>query len=256
MHPLEVIDNQILRLITGAQQKVPLEMLFLETGELPLKYVIIVRRLMYYQEILKRHEKELVKRVFTAMKIDPLKGDWINLIIEDLKYLDMTVDNEEEIKNLSKNEFRRLVKNKIKNVAFKDLEEIKDSHEKVKHIAHEGIKNPQDYLVSKKLTNKEKALLFNLRSRSENQFKENFHNMYNNYDCSLCGKEADSQEHALTCELVTQELSTEEKQTLSTVLYSDLFGCLDKQIIITKCYMKIISIKKRLSNIAPPPTAL
>ena len=132
LHPLEIIDKHILRLITGAQQKVPSEMLFLETGELPLKYVIIVRRLMYYQEIIKRHENELIKRVYTAMKKDPIKGDWINLVVDDFKFLDMTLEDEEEIENLSKNEFRSFVIKQIRYAAFKDLEEVKDSHEKVK----------------------------------------------------------------------------------------------------------------------------
>lgn len=90
MHPLEVIDKHILRLITGAQQKVPPERLFLETGELPLKYVITLRRLMYYQEINKRHNYEIVKRVFTSMKKDTITGDWINLFVDNLKYLNMT----------------------------------------------------------------------------------------------------------------------------------------------------------------------
>ena len=79
--------------------------------------------------------------------------------------------------------------------------------------------------------------------------------MYNNYDCTLCGKDADSQEHALSCEIITQELSCEEKLTLNSILYTDIFGNLDKQVAITKCYMKLISIKKRLCNQARLPTA-
>ena len=158
LHPLEIINKQILRLITGAQQKVPSEMLFLETGELPLMFVIIVRRLMYYQEIIKRHTNELVKRVFTAMKKDPIKGEWINLVIEDLKYLNMTLEDGEDIKNISKNEFRSFVTKQIRNTVFKDLEEVKDSQEKLKYIIHEGLGKPQNYLASEKLNNKDKAL--------------------------------------------------------------------------------------------------
>ena len=56
LHDLEVIDNQILRIITGAQQKTPTEMLFLETAELPIKYVITVSRLLYLHTILRRHK--------------------------------------------------------------------------------------------------------------------------------------------------------------------------------------------------------
>ena len=46
LHALDVIDHQILRLITGAQAKSPVEMLYLETAELPVESVISVRRLM------------------------------------------------------------------------------------------------------------------------------------------------------------------------------------------------------------------
>ena len=43
---LKVIDHNILRLITGAQAKVPSEMLYLETAQLPIINVITVRRLL------------------------------------------------------------------------------------------------------------------------------------------------------------------------------------------------------------------
>ena len=79
-----MIDNKILRLITGAQQKAPTEMLFLETAELPLKNVISVRRLMYLHTILRRHENEITNRIYQAMKEEPIKGDWIELVKEDL----------------------------------------------------------------------------------------------------------------------------------------------------------------------------
>ena len=56
LHDLEAIDNKILRLITGAQGKAPTEMFFLEMGELPLKNVISVRRLIYFHTIMSRQK--------------------------------------------------------------------------------------------------------------------------------------------------------------------------------------------------------
>ena len=47
LYGLDVVDHQILRLITGAHQKAPVEMLYLETVELPIKSLITVRRLLY-----------------------------------------------------------------------------------------------------------------------------------------------------------------------------------------------------------------
>ena len=44
---LNIIDHKILQVITGAQAKVPTEMLYLETSQLPLAHVISVRRLVF-----------------------------------------------------------------------------------------------------------------------------------------------------------------------------------------------------------------
>ena len=44
---LEIIDHKIVRVITGSQSKVPVEMLYLDTSELPISHVISVRRLNY-----------------------------------------------------------------------------------------------------------------------------------------------------------------------------------------------------------------
>ena len=44
---LKVLDPKILRLITGAQAKVPNEMLYLETAQLPVENIIYVRRLLF-----------------------------------------------------------------------------------------------------------------------------------------------------------------------------------------------------------------
>ena len=54
---LEVIDRKILGVITGAQAKVPLDMLYLETSQIPIKHVISVRRLMYWHTHLKRNKE-------------------------------------------------------------------------------------------------------------------------------------------------------------------------------------------------------
>ena len=74
-----------MRLILGSQAKVPTEMLFLETSEIPVKHVRSVRRLMYLHTLLKRHDNEITKRVYKAMKEQPLKDDWIQ-VNQDLRY--------------------------------------------------------------------------------------------------------------------------------------------------------------------------
>ena len=100
---LELIDHKILRLIIGSHSKVNTEMLYLETGEITIPNVISVRRLLYFQTLLKRHDKEVTKQVLTSMTKIPMKDDWIHLLKKDLNKVDMTVDNSHVIQIMSKN---------------------------------------------------------------------------------------------------------------------------------------------------------
>ena len=138
--------------------------------------------------------------------------------------------------------FKVLVKRKVRYEAFKELE--------VKYIKHTSLINPQSYLVSDQLDNKAKADLFNLRSESHRSFKDNFHNMFDSNDCPMCGKDTDSQMHALSCEVVAQHLDKEEQNILNHISYSDIFSTIDKQVVITHMFQKIISIRKKKIN--PP----
>ena len=69
--------------------------------------------------------------------------------------------------------------------------------------------------------------------------------MYQNLDCPLCGKNIDSQEHALECHVVNKHLESEDLNILSQVRYDDIFGTIDRQVKITKLFQKIIKIRQK-----------
>ena len=54
----EVLDRKILRLILGAHSKAPNDMLYLETGVIPIHHVVAERRLCYLKSILNRPDYE------------------------------------------------------------------------------------------------------------------------------------------------------------------------------------------------------
>ena len=245
LNDLEVLDHKILKLIIGAQAKVPTEMLYLETSEIPIQHVISVRRLMYYQTILKRHNVELTKKIYLAMKDKPFKNDWIELIEEDLEKINLSLKDEDDIKKLSKEDFKEIIKKAVREITFKEMEAIKSKHNKVKNIQHTHMKSPQGYMKSPKFTNKLVSTLFNLRCRSENEFKQNFPNGHMQYLCIMCKSEVDTQEHALTCQEITQRLSVEDKLLSYDINYSDLFGQLDSQLKITKLFTSIIKLRQK-----------
>ena len=78
------------------------------------------------------------------MKEDPTKGDWIELLKDDLKEIEMSLEDEESIKVMSTKDFKNMVKDKVRLAAYKDLEIKKSSHEKVKDIVHFNLNHPKN----------------------------------------------------------------------------------------------------------------
>ena len=79
-------------------------MLHLETGAIPLSNVIAVRRLLYLQYILKKNKNKIVRKVYTAQKENPTKGDWTNIVEEDKMKYNVNI-SDELIGDISKDEF-------------------------------------------------------------------------------------------------------------------------------------------------------
>ena len=81
---LEHVDRQLLKVICSGHAKTANKFLYVETSELPLKFIIASRRIMYLQNILKRIEGELVIRVLKLRKVTPLSTT-INICAENVE---------------------------------------------------------------------------------------------------------------------------------------------------------------------------
>ena len=229
-----VIDNMILRTVIGAQAKVPVEALFLETSSLSIKHIISIRRMLYLKTILSRPDSEVVKKVYLAMKENPLKGDWYHKVVADFQQAGIKLD-EDSIMNTNLLQFKSAVKSAVWKIFYQQLQKKKEMHIKVKHIKYSGRRQPQPYLTSHKFDNNMASLLFNLRCSSINDFKDNFHTLYGKSPhCKmLCGKGIDSQRHALSCKAILEKLSSSELDIMNQLSYSHLFGTIGEQLIIT-----------------------
>ena len=243
---LEVLDRKILRQCLGAHCKSPSEMLYLESSTLPISSVISVRRLCYLQNILKRHDSEIVKKIYTAQKNNPTPGDWIHRVGKDLETYQINM-SEEAITNMAENEWKAYVKLRVRKTVFEDLREVQSGHIKVKDINFSCLKNPQKYLTSKLLNNKMRSLLYNLRSRSVKSIKDNFHKYYKgNVFCPLKCLQVDSQEHLLCCAKVISVLNDDQKTLLGRVKYDDIFGSVEDQAMVTGVFLFLLKIRTKL----------
>ena len=118
------IDKYLLRGLVGAYSKVPLEHLYLELSALPITYVLSVRRMLYLQTILKRHDDEITKKVYLCQKSNPLPGDLCQLIAKDFDRMDIHM-SDDHIAQMHVLEYKKLIKRKVHDTAFMELEQLR-----------------------------------------------------------------------------------------------------------------------------------
>ena len=122
----------------------------------------------------------------------------------------------EEIKSKSKVSFKKIIKEKTKQVAFKYLMKKKSTHSKLDDLKYTELKI-QPYLSTNALFKDDAQLLFKLRTRMAD-FKANFKNGNIDLTCFSCPSE-DRQDHILTCDLITSNIPE-----ASTVKYETIFS--------------------------------
>ena len=110
---LEKCDKLFFSKIFGVPNSCAYESFFLETGAIPIRFIIIGRRLIYYWTLLNKSEDELAKKFLKIQKQFPVCDDWILQVEENLKFCEIDL-SEDQIKNMKKNIFKNIVKNILK----------------------------------------------------------------------------------------------------------------------------------------------
>ena len=85
---LESVDEYLLRKILRGHSKTSIELIYLETGTIPIRYLLKARRINYLRTILNRDASELTSRVYFAQKRRPVKDYWYIAVQSDLKELE------------------------------------------------------------------------------------------------------------------------------------------------------------------------
>ena len=230
---LEQADEGLLRGLINAHCKAPKEFLYLETGALPLKWVIAQRRINYLKNILDRSDDEILKKVFFAQKANPTMGDFVELVGKDLESLGIT---ESFVETSSKTGLKKHIKKISKSVALILLKERQLKHTKIKNIEYKTLEI-QPYLKSD-MSRREMTMLTALRSQCLKTVRANFKKIYRNVECPLNCDSDDTQKHLLKC----PKIATEKQLVDINMMY----GSVEHQKKIAVLFMKIMRIRKRL----------
>ena len=237
---LESVDLFLMRKIFEVPFSCPKEMFYLETGCMPINYIIMSRRVMFFHSILHEEKDSMIYRFLKAQMENPDKGDWILDVKKNFEELNIT-ESVEEIHNMSKLKFQKIVKKAVRAKSFSDLLKLKDSHTKVKNINFKNFEM-QKYLKTKILSNHEVKFAFHTRSRMLD-VKCNYSHSYTNLSCPACRKDAenDTQTHLLKCEA----LLPQNVVSTGDVEYHQLF-CknVETQVIVIKILKNIFPCEK------------
>ena len=243
---LETVDAMLLKKILNAPRSTPKEMLHLELGCTRFRDIMKQRRLSYLHYILNEPADSLVYRFFTAQLKSRNSKDWVTTVLKDLEELELNLSFK-DISVMKLSSFQILVKKAVVKNALKELEKLKLSHSKVEKVKHETLEIQQYFMPSKmKKTKEEIQTIFKLRCRVT-ELKTNLKGIYDTYECSLCGKEEETQTHILECEVLNGKNDSENNDEEPIIDYEEIFGNDVKELVnIARKFKKNMTIKEKI----------
>ena len=233
---LESADLNYFKKLFNASYSTAKEIYHLECAKIPIRFLMISRRLMFWRHIVNTDKEGLLFRFYNLQKQCPVKKDWTVQIEEDKAEIGLVI-SDENVMNISKRKFKKVLKEKIDSAALKYLNEKAMTHSKsLPLVKNKFICEP--YIKDRNFTVEEVQLLFMLRSR---QFpvKKNFKNKFKNTNmlCDLCKLEECDEGHATRCAVLKNFVP--ELNTTPSPDYNDVFGNVHDQLRIVKIFKKI-----------------
>ena len=149
---------------------------------------------MFLHHILTRDMDTLISRVFWTQLHNTGKGDWCQVVREDLDTLGMDSLSFDDIKSMSKEGLKALVNNKINVTALRELTEEKNKLSKVSGLMYDKL-DMQQYLLDEDFPTRLKQQAFKWRTR---MIKVGW-NYGKKGKCPICSDSDDTQSHLLEC---------------------------------------------------------
>ena len=196
LRQLERIEENYMRQVLKTAKGCPINQLYLTLGQYPARFEIQKMRLLYLKYILHEEDESLLSKFFWLQIESPTKGDWASTCLDDLRKLRIT-DKLKDIKLMSKNQFTKMLKERVKENAFKYL--VSRQGSKGKENIYSDLCMAEYLLPTTTLTISEKQKMFAVKNRMV-QIPANFPKPNIENKC-YCGKKEDMK-HIYTCEII------------------------------------------------------
>ena len=151
-------------------------------------------RCLYLKKILTEDENSQIFKFFHLQLNQPVKGDWVSTCLEDLRKLRIS-ESLQDIKTMSENNFKKLIKTRIKEIAFEYLLQKRGS--KGQGIKYSSLEM-SEYLLphNVKMDIDEKRRIFSLK----NGMLPIPHNFGKSNEKCICGMDIENMPHKYSCE--------------------------------------------------------
>ena len=223
---LEQVDEILLSKILQSEANTNNIFKYLELGVIPIRFVIMKRKILFLQYILQQEKSSLIYKVLEATMKNPLKNDFVDTCKKYLQILKIDLSFS-EIENLSKWSLKKIVKEKTEMAAFEYLLEQQKKPRKngklskIANIRYDRLEL-QPYLVGGNHGTKISQFIFKARSQTldiKTQKKWKYEDAW----CTGCESREETGDEILTCEKFGkyQENITKPKYSW---FFSDCFG--------------------------------
>ena len=183
----------------------------------------------------------VTKRIYRCQKENSVQGDWCELIVKDFQKIGMVM-SEAQIEHLAVQDYKDIIKKKVRIAAFDELNTLKQGHKKVEYNQYSDILKPQSYITDKEITNTQCKLLFALRSHTVRGIRYNFRQLHSqDLLCPICERFGDTQDHVLDCQVLQNILPKEPH-----IEYMHIYGNIKQQTDVIQAYEAYLCLRDEI----------
>ena len=106
---LAKVDEDLIKRMAASHSKIHVTALYLETGTIPVRYILACRPILYLKFILHRSKDKLIKKVYLAQQADIREGDFCQLMDGDMWLIDVLL-SDCQIESISSYDLKKIVK--------------------------------------------------------------------------------------------------------------------------------------------------
>ena len=233
---LEQCDEALLARILECDGNSSNTFKYLELGVVPIRFEIMKRKLLFLQYILKQNKESMMYRIFKAIEENPVKNDFVFTCKKYLETLKMNTTFE-QLENLSKFQFKKILKERIQQEALVYLKIQQMKQEKIKNIGYNQLKM-QDYLAEGDRNILVSKMVYRARGMTLD-IKMQKRWKYDDLLCEGCHENFETGEEILKCE----ELGRNDQQVDYSWVYSEI---VTKKILVGKALVQKLKKRKQL----------